>query len=532
MRRGWLLGALLCLSPLPAHAMLASIVFGGSTPGGFFVSTTGNDSNAGTIGAPFATLGAAQTAMQAGSVKTTYIRAGTYTPTGTGTDCDGSLSSALDLSSSDNGETWAVFRADGYNSAIINGQAVANSGVGCGVYSAANNLTINGIKWENYRAYGIESTGSAPLIENNWVTNITDTGINGTAGIVTQNAANGKIVNNRVDTTVCHGIATFPQTAGGVDNLLIGYNYLYLISTAFADCGGIYMENNHSFATFAQTGELVLNNYVQDTNSGGGANCLYIDDMTSAITLTGDICRSGGTNGYPCFFIHGGNTNTATGLICDEAVDTAKQILTVQGWTVTTNNSTAAGNAMLHFASTNGWWAGATVTDVTTPSAIPAATTISSTTANTAVMSANAAGAGVGNGDTIQFTYNTAAPTGNALTESLVLANLAGSGVGGGYPCNAANCGTSTIGPNGYENYTGTSIKATGTAGNDLNPQQQIAPAFTCGWEYTLPSNSPAYGSPVNFPVQPANWGTAGFWGPPGFTIPQVGTVPSPPHTC
>ena len=70
----------------------------------------------------------------------------------------------------------------------------------------------------------------------------------------------------------------------------------------------------------------------------------------------------------------------------------------------TTNNTTASGNATLHFASTPAWIvAGMTVTDTTSSSVIPAATTVLSVTGTTVVMSANATGGGVGNGDTINF---------------------------------------------------------------------------------------------------------------------------------
>jgi len=69
-----------------------------------------------------------------------------------------------------------------------------------------------------------------------------------------------------------------------------------------------------------------------------------------------------------------------------------------------TNNTTAAGNDTLHFASTPAWVkVGMTIYDLTTPASIPSATTVSSVTATTVVMSANAAGAGVGSGDDIVF---------------------------------------------------------------------------------------------------------------------------------
>ena len=71
-------------------------------------------------------------------------------------------------------------------------------------------------------------------------------------------------------------------------------------------------------------------------------------------------------------------------------------------FTQVTNNTTAAGNATLHFAATTNIVAGMSVTDDTV-SVIPANTTVLSKTSNTVVMSANATGGGVGSGDTIHF---------------------------------------------------------------------------------------------------------------------------------
>jgi hypothetical protein len=78
--------------------------------------------------------------------------------------------------------------------------------------------------------------------------------------------------------------------------------------------------------------------------------------------------------------------------------------------TLTTNGATAAANATLHFAAVSGTiLPGMVIVDLTTAAAIPAGTTVVSTTATTVVMSQNATGAGVGTGDMIQFgspTYN------------------------------------------------------------------------------------------------------------------------------
>jgi hypothetical protein len=73
---------------------------------------------------------------------------------------------------------------------------------------------------------------------------------------------------------------------------------------------------------------------------------------------------------------------------------------------LTTNAATAAGSATLNFAAVPaGILVGMTIADLTTGSVIPSGTTVRSKTATTVVMSQNAIGAGVGNGDSIQFTY-------------------------------------------------------------------------------------------------------------------------------
>ena len=145
----------------------------------------------------------------------------------------------------------------------------------------------------------------------------------------------------------------------------------------------------------------------------------------------------------------------------------------------TTNATTSAGNATLHFAATPGSiYVGATITD-TTSAVIPAGTTVSSVTPTTVVISANATGGGVGNGDTIAFSYtafqvgqtitdNTAAVIPAATTITAVAyntvtlsANVTGGGVGNGdtiaasAPCGST--GASTCSP-GSDSNNGTAI--------------------------------------------------------------------------
>lgn len=94
-----------------------------------------------------------------------------------------------------------------------------------------------------------------------------------------------------------------------------------------------------------------------------------------------------------------------------------------------TNNTTAAGNPTLHFASTPSWIVpGMTITNLTAPSTISAGTTVLSVTGTTVVMSANAAGAGVGNGDSIQFSAWPAASASSGSEPATSPANVINGG--------------------------------------------------------------------------------------------------------
>ncbi len=89
---------------------------------GFYVETDGNDNNPGTLSEPFATVRRAQQAMRdSSSIKTTYLRAGTYKPE-TGVGCNNGAGASVYLTVTDNGETWSYYPPDGFNSAILDVQ--------------------------------------------------------------------------------------------------------------------------------------------------------------------------------------------------------------------------------------------------------------------------------------------------------------------------------------------------------------------------------------------------------------------------
>jgi hypothetical protein len=96
--------------------------------------------------------------------------------------------------------------------------------------------------------------------------------------------------------------------------------------------------------------------------------------------------------------------------------------------TLTTNGTTASGNATLHFASVPAWIvSGMLIRDATTPASISAGTTVLTTTPTTVVMSANAAGAGVGGTDNITFSAFAAAAASVGTEPSVTPASITSS---------------------------------------------------------------------------------------------------------
>jgi hypothetical protein len=120
------------------------------------------------------------------------------------------------------------------------------------------------------------------------------------------------------------------------------------------------------------------------------------------------------------------------------------------------------------------------------------------------------------------FCNSNSCMTNNFLQNNIIIANA--SIPLGGYELDSPT--TNLIMQNNLEfSYSGTPL-TTDTPGTASTSN----PSLTC-WTYLLAPTSAAYNSPVSFPAQPANWGQAGFWGPPGYVIPQVGTAPSNPHS-
>ena len=305
-------------SALSLTVAAAPVAQAPTTPA-YYISTSGNDANPGTLAAPFATFAKAQSAMQASStIKTTYVRAGNYTLPVIA-DCGWSTSSCgLNLGSADNGETWSYYPPDGYDSASISG---GSTGAGSGDYFAfffnvTNNLTINGLSIHNFQFAGIGgyNGGSNMVVENNLIFNGYDTADNSAGGFMCYGCANATISHNVVHDIAQMGILLV-EVNGDISNLNVTGNVLYNLCTGIADCGALYVQDPSSSGP---TNIKWTNNYIRDGNTSatvGWGAALYMDDCASNVTATGNVIT--GKNGGNTIMIHGGFNNIITGNLTD-----------------------------------------------------------------------------------------------------------------------------------------------------------------------------------------------------------------------
>jgi hypothetical protein len=441
-------------------------------PPGFFVATTGDDKNAGTFAAPFATLTKAQSAMQASTtVKNTYVRAGTYALTaGTGKCMYGSYTSALLLGGMDAGETWSYYPPDGAGSAMLDGGSTSpTTGVGCAFAVQASNVTITGLGFERYIVPAIRVVDVNGFVaSNNVITGQTYSPFN--AAAISLNGAPGAIVtNNYIHDVAYVGVGVWSHSLD-ISNVVVSNNFVLNSCTSpkdYAgsdeggnDCGAIYVDDGDGLGAKNQSTNIgITNNFTRDVNAmqgmGGGGFGIYLDNGTCNVTATGNVAAGIEAT---CFFIHGGNDDVFDGNFCDLQGDESSSLP---------------------------FWTGAIMLYQTSP----------------------------------PYT----AMTGNQFVHNVTITSSA-SGKRGGYAGLGTPGNPMSISDNAYFDYAGSAVVTTGVggAGNDASPTY-VDPQLS-GWTYVLASTSPVSGAPVSF------LGLKGGWGPPGFTIPQTGTPPSSPH--
>jgi parallel beta helix pectate lyase-like protein len=311
----------------------------------FYVSPSGNDGNPGTIAEPFLTLGKAQSAMQGStSVKTTYLRAGMYglsASSGTSNCYGGKGSSAINLGSTDDGETWSYYPPDGFASAVIDGGSTSpTTGVACAfAANNASNLTFIGLEFQHLQYSAIYANSSSSLMASDNTIHDLTVAVFNVGGVALHSSSGATVKNNYIHDVAYMGVGAW---GGGMSNTTISGNVILNSCTAAAqpggddqdggDCGAIYTwDESH-----ASTNILVTNNYVRDVNvssNGEGdyggccATGIYVDDGMSNVTVSGNVVTGIKSQ---CFVIHGGNNNTYTDNLCDLDDSMYQRIMTYQ----------------------------------------------------------------------------------------------------------------------------------------------------------------------------------------------------------
>lgn len=460
---------------LPAASALAvycgnlSVSGGGGTGSGgnplpcFFwvASSGGSDGNTGRSPAvPFATLERARTAMEGlvpASSKVTCLKAGsggTYNRT------------ALLLTVSDNGETWQFDPVSGVNTAILDGGGTND----LFDIEGATNVTINGIKIQNFGQFGILADGTTAngptshiTIENSDIGNggVANGGPSG--GIAFSNVTQSTMSHNYIHDTQWAGTNVLAFSAGNSwDGDVVTGNVLLRNVQGATDVGAI---SSDALGAKATAGTLTIsNNFVRDygsaaalaANPGPGTHGIYLDDFSSNATVNGNIVGPPTAGIFPstigagissAFFFHNGKSNVASGNIVD------------------LGNSSFVSTVL---------WGGDAGTDF----------------------------------------------SGSVFSNNIILSNFAGplntlvSGVSGfayfqGSPAYPAS--DFTIQNNVYHNYGGGAENSSGNIVSDGSPQH-FDPLIN-GYLYAIDSTSGVF-SQISFPP------IVGGWGPPGFIIP------------
>lgn len=283
----------------------------------FYISPGGSDSNPGTFASPFQTLERARDTMRVSTIKTAYLLAGTYL-----------RSTTLFLTVADNDQLWQTYPGDAVNSAIVDGNYIQDVIDILG----GNNITIDGLTVQNYTSRGIGVHGgtgwrnAAPnfdvtygIAANNTISNnIVENGVVPNpgwdrAGINTEgNTPNTHIYNNVVRNTGGYGIGVWSlQTGDNTSGTEIKNNVLLNTCTNARDGAAIYTIDRARTCT----GILIQNNYIRDYGIYASyLRAVYLDDMASNVTVTGNIFAG---NGRQPALINGGSNNVFTGNIID-----------------------------------------------------------------------------------------------------------------------------------------------------------------------------------------------------------------------
>ncbi len=327
--------AALTVTDSESHTATALKTIMVTTPTYYVDDANGNDSWSGTLGArngvhsdgPFRTLSKAKSMMEGEAIKTTTIRGGTY-----------SVASNFTLSSSDANETWLPYF----------GETVILDGAGKGYMQAigANGLTIDGLTFQHLargpHGGGLYLNGSNYTVRWNTFLNCLESCISGSGvqhALIDSNTLNGQHPGNpsgstaifypaislwygSSNDTISHNLIENTQGGGiqfstgptdpAASNNVIDRNLLENVDTNVVDAGALDIYD----AAHNGTGNQITNNLMfgNNTNFAALTKGIYLDNLTSNVTVSGNICNKCGTWAV---FLHCGDHNTIANNIFD-----------------------------------------------------------------------------------------------------------------------------------------------------------------------------------------------------------------------
>jgi hypothetical protein len=276
-------------------------------PGNAVYVACGGPNGNGTSASPFNSLQAAQQAMRAS-------RGGTAVVSGT---CQG----GLDLTAADSAETWEAAGSGanitGAPTSVSGAEHVAfygftfsnvSSGSQGGMLNLDNaNVTLRWNSFTNCQHTCIGGTVNGTLIDSNTFAGMAGN-VEGTPmGAITLTGPNITFSHNLVENSQGSGMRIV-TTTGNISNAHITSNLFTNIDTIRHDTGAIYLRDTSASATGIQ---ITDNAVIGDGPAANKTKCIYLDDGTSNVAVTQNICAASGTGSAGTFgvFIHAGQNN-------------------------------------------------------------------------------------------------------------------------------------------------------------------------------------------------------------------------------
>jgi len=301
----------------------------------YYISPDGDDTADGSSEHPFATFERAKRAMESGAVRTTYVKAGTY-----------SLPSVLTLTATDSGVTFAAYpgqeavvegMAEGLSNLVmlkdatgvtisrlsfintglgaaavtlqhasnnkIVGNHFANTGEAILLADGASGNTVSGNQMDNSATSAVEVKDGSNnnVLDSNLINGVDAPNTKG-GGFFLHGVNGNKITHNLIENTAGMGIgiSNWDKITINIGNI-VEYNRVLNADLRSSDSGSIYMLGRSHIDTQSVIGY----NFVDGTGSIHRHSVgIYLDDSTSGVRVIGNIVRHVGSDAVQ---FHGGD---------------------------------------------------------------------------------------------------------------------------------------------------------------------------------------------------------------------------------